>query len=223
MAYESKADVVARELRRMIDSGEMPPGQVLRQRQLAQLFNVSATPVREALQRLEALGYISSELHRGASVVRHDFERDRENSLIRSVLEPLASAWAAERCTAEDYADILALHREYEEAIESGDLGDVNRRFHMRIYDVAGSPLLVGLIRQLWNTVQTRPDRESARAVSLPAHRELLNALKQRDAETAALVTKRHILAGIRYIPFTQETIGYVPRGTSGPALEVAP
>jgi DNA-binding GntR family transcriptional regulator len=57
----------------------------------------------------------------------------------------------------------------------------------------------------------------------LPAHRELLNALKQRDAETAALVTKRHILAGIRYIPFTQETIGYVPRGTSGPPLEVAP
>jgi DNA-binding GntR family transcriptional regulator len=220
MAYESKADVVARELQRMIDSGEMPPGQVLRQRRLAQLFDVSATPVREALQRLEALGYISSELHRGASVVRPDFERDRENSLIRAVLEPLAAAWAAERCTAEDLAEIRALHEEYEAALDQGDLADVERRFHMRIYEVAGSPVLLGLIRQLHTTFRGRPDREDARETSLPAHAELLAALRTRNPETAAIVTKRHILAGIRYIPFTQETLGYVPRDTGAPAAD---
>jgi DNA-binding GntR family transcriptional regulator len=220
MAYESKADVVARELQRMIDSGEMPPGQVLRQRRLAEMFDVSATPVREALQRLEALGYISSELHRGASVVRHDYERDRENSLIRAVLEPLAAAWAAERCTAEDLAEIRALHDEYVAALDSGGLAEADRRLHMRIYEVAGSPVLLGLIRQLHTTFRGRPDPEYARATSVPAHTELLAALKSRNPEAAAVVTKRHILADIRYIPFTQETLGYVPRDTAAPAAD---
>jgi DNA-binding GntR family transcriptional regulator len=212
MTFESKADVVARELRRQINTGEIAPGALLRQRQLAEEFGVSATPVREALQRLEALGYISTALHRGASVVRPDTERDSENSLIRATLEPLAAAWAAEKRTAKDLREIQGLHEAFMVATREGnDLAEANRRFHMRIYEVSGSHVLLEMIRHLWLGFRGGPNMQKAAEDSIPEHAALLVALKDQNAEAAALITKRHILGAMQYIPFNQKTLGYTP------------
>jgi DNA-binding GntR family transcriptional regulator len=64
----TKADEVARTLEDEIVSGAIPPGQVLRQEHVCERFNVSRTPVREALQRLEALGLVTALPNRGARV-----------------------------------------------------------------------------------------------------------------------------------------------------------
>ena len=66
--YLSKGDIVFESLREMITRGEVQPGEQLRQRDIAARFNVSATPVREALRRLESEGLVLNDLHRGSRV-----------------------------------------------------------------------------------------------------------------------------------------------------------
>ena len=67
--YVSKTDMVAALIRQLIITGELPAGGQLRQRDLAQRFGVSQTPVREALRRLESEGLVVGYSHRGFTVV----------------------------------------------------------------------------------------------------------------------------------------------------------
>ena len=68
--FGSKADYIVRALRQQILDGTLEPGSSLRQRDIADKFQVSPTPVREALSRLRAEGYVETKLHQGATVVR---------------------------------------------------------------------------------------------------------------------------------------------------------
>src|SRR5690242_12558041 len=73
--YVSKTDMVAALIRQLIITGELAAGGQLRQRDLAQRFGVSQTPVREALRRLESEGPLSCDTHRGFTVVVADLGR----------------------------------------------------------------------------------------------------------------------------------------------------
>src|ERR1700736_1636971 len=98
----TKADEIARALEDDIISGAIPPGQVLRQEHVCERFGVSRTPVREALQRLEALGLVSAVPNRGVRVRSISAAELREAFLIRAELESLATAEAATRITGAD-------------------------------------------------------------------------------------------------------------------------
>src|SRR5512140_3760758 len=63
--YVSKTDLVAALIRELIITGELETGEQLRQRDLAQRFGVSQTPVREAMRRLESEGLLRCDTHRG--------------------------------------------------------------------------------------------------------------------------------------------------------------
>jgi DNA-binding GntR family transcriptional regulator len=65
-------------LRDLITDGQLSPGTPLRQRDLAEQFDVSYTPVREALRRLESEGLVVTDVHRGATVARTESEELRE-------------------------------------------------------------------------------------------------------------------------------------------------
>src|SRR5260370_8443162 len=66
--YVSKTDLVAALIRELIITGGLDPGEQLRQRDLAQRFGVSQTPVREAMRRLESEGLLVCDTHRGFTV-----------------------------------------------------------------------------------------------------------------------------------------------------------
>src|ERR1700758_5490422 len=90
-APRTRAEAVAERLRQMIISGELAPGTRLRQAEIAELFNVSTTPVREAFTSLAREGFVRQDAHRGVEVF-HPTEADiRENYEIRLALEPLAT------------------------------------------------------------------------------------------------------------------------------------
>src|SRR6266566_1605376 len=82
--YVSKTDLVAALIRELIITGELDPGEQLRQRDLAQRFHVSQTPVREAMRRLESEGLLICDTHRGFTVVAPDVGRVEENFQIRA-------------------------------------------------------------------------------------------------------------------------------------------
>src|SRR6266545_7169075 len=98
MSLEStKADEIALVVEDAIVSGEIAPGTVLRQEQLSERFDVSRTPIREALRRLAALGLVSFVPNRGVRVRTLSREELREAFLVRAELERLATELATPR------------------------------------------------------------------------------------------------------------------------------
>ena len=88
--HGTRADWVDRRLRAAILSGELPPGQKLVAGPLAQLFAVSATPLREAIQRLATRGLVEIEPQRGARVAAASPRDAEEIYELRALLDPLA-------------------------------------------------------------------------------------------------------------------------------------
>ena len=80
LGYVSKTDMVAALIRELIFMRELTAGEQLRQRDLAQRFQVSQTPVREALRRLESEGLVIGDNHRGFTVVEADEGSRRKTS-----------------------------------------------------------------------------------------------------------------------------------------------
>lgn len=195
MEFHSKSDVVADSLREEIRLGHLESGALLRQRDLAARFGVSPTPVREALRRLEAEGFVVSVLHRGAQVVRREEARLGENFLIRAALEPLATQLAAERITAEDLGELTSLHERLsaEDGLDAADVAELNQAFHLRIYESAASPVLMTLLRLLWSSAGETPSRRRGAHESSEQHAAILEALRRGDGKAAAEMTRSHI------------------------------
>ena len=83
MSDGTKADDIALALEEAIVSGEIPPGSTLRQEHLSDQFQVSRTPVREALRRLAALGLVTFEPNRGVRVRMLSLD-DSQESVLRA-------------------------------------------------------------------------------------------------------------------------------------------
>ncbi|WP_408899876.1 GntR family transcriptional regulator (plasmid) [Nocardioides sp. R1-1] len=196
MHYSSKSDIVCAMLRELIISGELTASEPLRQRDLAARFGVSQTPVREALRRLESEGLVVNDPHRGSTVAASRNGIVQDNSLLRAALEPLGARLAAEAVT----EDQLRRLRELSDAMKS-NLDDherysaLNREFHFAIYEAAASPMLLSMMRLLWQAMPQGPKVTRSHAESAAQHDELIDALAARDQERAAEITRVHILS----------------------------
>lgn len=195
MDYSSKSDSVCARLREMIISGELAAGEPLRQRVLAQRFGVSQTPIREALRRLQSEGLVVNDLHRGATVAQSRAGMVEDNARIRAVLEPLGARLAVESVTEEQLAHLRDLNARMVAATRDEDYGELNRQFHFAIYEAAASPMLLSMMRLLWQSMPDGPKVTRSHADSAAQHQELLDALNDRDADRAAEITMQHILS----------------------------
>jgi DNA-binding GntR family transcriptional regulator len=200
-AYLGKGDVVTELLREMITTGELAPGTELRQRDLARYFNVSPTPVREALRRLESEGLVGSELHRGSFVAALDVEEQEENYLILAELEALATRLAVDKMTESDLLEVRARGHAFADlAGDDPDAKDLNRQFHFRVYECARSPLLLSLMRLLWSSFAYGPQLWRPHERSVEEHQQLVAALGARDVELASQITRAHVLGSIEWM-----------------------
>jgi DNA-binding GntR family transcriptional regulator len=204
-------DALIGELRNDIRNGAIPPGTRLRQVEVAQRFNVSTTPVREAFTALEREGLLVSVPHRGVVVFHPTVDDLRETYEIRIALESLATRLAAEHVSDRDLEDlrkILDRMRAAKGSIER--YGALNNEFHARIYAVAGRPKLEKLIGDLrtsseaylrvYATIRPTADRTH------PDHVAIFEALQKRDADAAADAMATHL----------QHTVDLVAGGLDG-------
>lgn len=195
MYYSSKSDIVCAMLRELIISGELSASQPLRQRDLAARFGVSQTPVREALRRLESEGLVVNDPHRGATVAESRNGIIQDNSLIRAALEPLGARLAALAITDEQIARLRALNDEMVAHQDDREhYGVLNREFHFAIYEAAASPILLAMMRMLWQAMPEGPKVTRPHAESAAQHQQLIDALAMHDPERAAEITRIHIL-----------------------------
>jgi len=199
--YLSKTDFMAALLRELIITGDLAPGEALRQRDLADRFGVSPTPVREALRRLESEGLVRYDPHRGSTVIEADVGSLQEKYRIRAALEGLAASLAAPKISDDDIRELESYNERLADVSLSPDeVNDINRTLHFRVYEMAGSPLLVALMRLLWQSFPQGPQMARPREESIAEHKQLIEALQRRDAAAAQAVTQQHILGAIPHL-----------------------
>ena len=185
----------------MIMTGVFAAGEPLRQRELAERYGVSPTPVREAIRMLESEGLITTNSHKSSTVVEPDSGSAQERYQIRAALEGLGSKLAASKISDDDVAQLTTYNQRLDDAaLNDTEVQEINRQLHFHIYLVAGSPLLVSLMRLLWQSFPHGPSYLRPREESLAEHRQLIEALGRHDSEEAQLITQRHILGAIPYI-----------------------
>jgi DNA-binding GntR family transcriptional regulator len=193
--YSSKSDIVCAILRELIISGELPPAEQLKQRDLATRFGVSQTPVREALRRLESEGLVINDPHRGATVAGTRSGIVEDNAQIRAVLEQLGARRAAQHIREPQIQRLRALNDQMS-ALPEGDrrYGELNRQFHFSIYECAESPILLSMMRLLWQAMPAGPKVTRSYRESTAQHEGIIAALERRDEDSAARLTFEHIL-----------------------------
>src|SRR5258705_10307504 len=136
--YVSKTDMVAALIREQIITGELAAGEQLRQRDLAQRFQVSQTPVREAMRRLESEGLVIGDTHRGVTVVEPDDGPVEENFQIRAALESLGASLAARKIDEQGLARLQALNDGIRALPDDNPRYPVlNREFHFTVHEYA--------------------------------------------------------------------------------------
>lgn len=200
------ADTAYEELRDQILSGELPHGERLAEEEIADNLGISRTPVREALRRLTAEGLVEFAPNRGASVAKWGTADLEEIFDLRAVLESHATWRAATRIDASRIEELAQLCDEMEALFANGgdrtsleDLAERNRHFHQAISEAAQSPRMSAMIGSLTHVpiVMQTFTCYSGRALdrSLRHHREIVEALRARDAAWAGSVMRAHILA----------------------------
>ncbi|MGH9134417.1 MAG: GntR family transcriptional regulator, partial [Ilumatobacteraceae bacterium] len=133
----SKADHAYTIIRQRILSGEPKPGKRLVIEQLARELDVSAVPVREAIRRLEAEGYITYTRNVGATVGSIDLSRYPQTVEALAVLEAAATAFAMPYLTPDDLADARRINDDLRLSVEALDPDAftlMNHQFHEILY-----------------------------------------------------------------------------------------
>lgn len=220
LARETLGERVTLELRGLLMSGQLAPGEKLSLRRIAEALGVSMMPVREAVSRLAADGALEVLPGRAVRVpvmTRRDF---RELTQIRLVVEGAAIEEAARRVQAGD----LALIRGYEahfRAVASCEPPDAvaavraNHALHFAIYRAAAMPLLLEMIERLWLKagpvinldMRDEPLRLKG-GFAVQAHAAMLDALGRNDPVDAKAALLADISAAARHIEATGQLTG---------------
>lgn len=189
---------VYQDLRELIISGQLQPGERLTLVGMATAMGTSAMPVRDAFNRLaaeSALEILPNKLVRVPIMTRSRFE---ELVVIRLVVEGLAVETAASRITAEQLNHLAALEKAFSLEISRDDpdvnqIIQLNKQFHFSAYASAEMPILSSLIEGLWLRIgpvlnldfRNRSSRRRSDLPSITAHRALLEALRRGDGAAA--------------------------------------
>ena len=179
--------------------GRLEPGSRLKEEELARELGISRTPVREALLMLQADGLIVAEPNRGAVVRTHDADDLRDLYQLRALLEGYATRLAATRMS-DDETGRLRESCDRFDAIADDDVRELvkeNLLFHSAIHSAADSARLSWMVQRVIELplvyksyIWYSPDQKR---ISAHYHRQIANALGDRDAERAELVMREHI------------------------------
>mgnify|MGYP001036622783 CR=1 FL=1 len=183
-------------LRKSILSGELKNGQELSLTELAEKFNVSRTPVREAFQILEQEGLLKLRMNRGAIVKGIDEKFIQDHFDMRILLEGEAAFRAAQRSM-----DVSALRPEQNRAearflaMDPEEYGKYNQDIHVAIWTAADNQKLYDYLSALWNgpSIGRSVEPNDHRAKSIQEHGYILRCIERGLAEEARAAMRQHI------------------------------
>lgn len=192
--------LVCDELRRLVITGELPPGSRLVEDRLADRLGVSRNPVREALQTLANEGFVTITPRRGAVVAEITAAQAEELFDVRLALESLAARTAARRAGPADLAALQDVLDRAATATRNGQLdllAALNTEFHDVVVTSGGNGYLSLLVAPMARRVQWvfRASAPQRALSSWTEHEAILNAIAAGDEESAALLASAHVAA----------------------------
>ncbi|GAA0198999.1 GntR family transcriptional regulator [Cytobacillus oceanisediminis] len=217
----SLADQAYDELRRLISSGSLPAGERITERGLSGILNVSATPVREALKRLESEGLIERTGPRTLVVAVQGSATLTQRIEIRAAMRGVVARFAARNATLEQLAELERVLDESDDvwrlmssrradglSVEAqfDKVGELTARFNALVAASANNPLLVRLLQQteVVDPVElVQKTKASMTAQSEPGNkrwrddREVFEAIRDGDEDTAERIMIKHVRAAL--------------------------
>lgn len=193
-----RGDFVYRSLLENIRDGNIKPGDRIREEDVAQSLGVSRTPVREALQHLQARRLVEMAPGRGIVVVELNTQQVMELYAMREVLEGAAARFAAQHALPAEIAMMHEINDEFDAA--EGDavrLARINNTLHRTIFEAARNRYmheslnnLEDALSLLQNTTFSLPERHGPASRE---HRAIVDAIEKRDSDRAEAESRAHI------------------------------
>lgn len=211
--YGNVQDAVVDRIREMILSGQVKPGDWLRQDELANRFGVSTMPVREALRQLQTEGLVTFYPRRGATVSEISVGDYEEIYRIREELEVLACRWAAEDFDRIPLDRLRNLLTEIESAVANQDIPrrmETVREFFFLIFGASQKNHLLRILSSLWDLSQQYRRYFSTISEIVPQrlanYREVYRACQARDAQALEKsIREIYAFGKARLIPLLRE------------------
>lgn len=207
-------EIVAK-IKDMIEKGRFKSGDQLPvERELAEVFRVSRSSVREALRSLESQGFLESRQGNGtyiasqpveslvnplASVIFSEKDGQSELFEMRRVLEPQLAYLAAERATPDDIQTLeKILDMQARETAKGETATDVDKNFHYMLAKASKNRFLLRLTDNIMDLLVESRDKylqvEGRPENSVIRHRQVLDAIKAGDSEGAARIMRDHLM-----------------------------
>ena len=193
-------------LRRGLADGTYPPGSRMREEDLAAQLGVSRTPVREALRRLDAEGWLRVVPNQGAFAADWSDADIEEVYDLRAVLESHAAEHAANAADRQPLGVMEAACEQAESALPAGDeaavetISDANVRFHRALWEMSGQVRCAAILASLAVPPMALRNFRNFDAAglrrSIDQHREMVAAIAAGDAAWAGAVMRAHVQAG---------------------------
>jgi DNA-binding GntR family transcriptional regulator len=189
------------ELRHLIASGALAPGDRIVEREIAQRYGMSRGPVREAVRALEHEGLVEARPYAGVRVARIDRDDIEELIALRRQVEYFSIARSALRATPQDVATLTALADEMLPAYRDRDVLrciELDFRFHMAICEASGHAILGQMLKTLMPRliVVWYPDLQDSSDPDDTMQRDhyaLIEPIKARDVEAGLVALDQHI------------------------------
>ncbi|WP_297773298.1 GntR family transcriptional regulator [uncultured Roseovarius sp.] len=173
----------------------------LDERSLAEQLQISRTPLRDAIARLEADGLVTVVPRKGVFVQRKSLEEILEMIVAWAALESMAARLAAEHATDAEIATLRKIAQKYNDALSAtriAEYSDDNLKFHLHMLEISHCALLKGMAEGLFlhiQAVRLRSMWEGDRVKrSVVDHAEIIEALERRDADDAAEKVREHTM-----------------------------
>lgn len=198
-----RSDRVRRQIADQIISGVLRPGQELDEKKLAEAFNVSRTPVREALRQLTAANLVEWRPHQSAVVAKITPSKMVEMFEFAAELEGFCGRLAARRMTPAEQTNLLSIHQKFLPYVEAKDregYHSLNRLLHEAIYAGAHNSFLRDQASALYNRLAPYrafqlKRRDALRAAS-EEHKAIIDAIIAGDDDKAHRLLVDHVSLG---------------------------
>lgn len=190
-------------LREDILSGVYKEKEELKEVSIGEELGVSRTPVREALRQLELEGLVRIIPNKGAYVTGITQEDVRDIYKIRSILEGLCARWATEHITEEQLTELEEIILLSEFHLKKRDacaeqVSVLDGRFHKVLYEASNSRIMEHVLSDFHKYVKMARrmsvGSKSRAEKSIREHKEILEAIKKKDADMAEQLANRHIM-----------------------------
>lgn len=194
-------------LREDILSGKYKENDELKEMAIAKELNVSRTPVREAIRQLEFEGLVESIPNKATYVIGISLKDVRDIYEMRALLERLCVKKAIEHMDGEKMAkleEIVDLSVFYYEKEKYDNILELDNQFHEILYEAAGSKMLKHTLSDFHHYLQrirhTTLSGKDRAGHAVEEHKNILEAIKNRDVEKAMTLAEQHIINSINNI-----------------------